>query len=93
MYIDEKKVTDFLKKKINAPNCPLCGSKDWNIMTRVFQAIEYNGGSSEKGNQAIPIMPLTCMNCGNTYFINALVAKFIEPTGQEKADVIEDKEK
>ena len=33
-----------------------------------------------------PIVPLTCNNCGNTYFINALVAKLIDPQEQSQND-------
>ena len=82
MYIDEKKINEYLKQ-IKPPACPLCGNKDWTVSNQVFQALEYHENTLIANGATLPIVPLTCVNCGNTYFINALIAKLIEPQNQE----------
>ena len=57
---------------LNESTCPLCGNTDWDITDKVFKVAEFDNDQS-----TIPIVPLVCTNCGNTYFINALVAKLI----------------
>ena len=93
MYIEEQKVADYVKEKIKAPNCPLCGQKNWNIASRVFQVAEFNDGSMPLGNETIPVLPLTCLNCGNTYFINAIIAGFIAPQKETEKSSEENAEK
>lgn len=78
MHIEESKIHAYLKR-IKAPVCPLCGQKDWSISTQVFQAPEYQPAAPSAGGAALPMLPMVCVNCGNTYFINAVVAKLIEP--------------
>ena len=58
----------------------------WEITDTVFQAIEFDHKSLFINGSTFPIVPLTCNNCGNTYFINALVAKLIDPQEQSQND-------
>lgn len=77
MRIDKNRVDAYLKK-INAPECPLCGGKDWTISDMVFQLIEFDyRGILIQGAQ-YPVVPLTCPKCGNTYFINAVLTGLID---------------
>lgn len=64
----------------------MCGNKHWEITDTVFQAIEFDHKSLFINGSTFPIVPLTCNNCGNTYFINALVAKLIDPQEQSQND-------
>ena len=77
---------DIYLQKIRATACPLCGNNKWNINDRVFQAIEYDHKGILLGGAAYPIVPLTCVNCGNTYFINALVAGLIDKEDSEEVN-------
>ena len=83
MNIEESKVNAYLKR-ITPPACPLCGQKNWSVSTQVFQAPEYHRDTLIANGATPPMIPLVCVNCGNTYFINAIVAKLIEP--QKKRD-------
>lgn len=84
MKVNRNKMEIYLKK-IRATACPLCGNNKWNITEHVFQAIEFDQKGIILGGAAYPIVPITCANCGNTYFINAFVADLIdrEPSAEE----------
>ena len=56
----------------------MCGNAHWEIVDTVFQTIEFDRHGIILNGAAYPIVPLTCANCGNTYFINALVAGLID---------------
>lgn len=88
MNIEESKVKAYLKR-IKPPACPLCGGKDWTVSTQVFQAPEYHESTLIANGATLPVIPLACVNCGNTYFINAIIAKLIDPQkkqGDEKPE-------
>lgn len=91
MKIDKDRLDNYLKKVYGSP-CPLCRTNSWHIMDEVFQAIEFDYRGLIVGGSALPIVPLTCRNCGNTYFINALVANLIDPLSK-KEEGISDTEK
>ena len=77
MKVNKDKMDAYLKR-IKAPVCPLCNNNEWKITDQVFQAIEFDYKGILIGGAAYPIVPLTCAHCGNTYFINALVAGLID---------------
>lgn len=70
--LDSQKVINFLNMKWGGAVCPLCGGREWNITDRTFELREYNEGNLVVGGAIVPIIPVTCSNCGNTVFINAL---------------------
>lgn len=78
MKIDPEKLKEYVKR-INAGPCALCGHNQWTMSDRIFQALEFEEKGLVLGGQAVPIVPLTCTYCGNTYFINAIVAGFVKP--------------
>ena len=86
MKVQQERMDAYLKK-INGSPCPLCGQKRWQISNTVFQAIEFDTKGLILGGGAYPIVPLTCMNCGNTYFINALVADLIDRPTDDADDI------
>lgn len=77
MKVDEKKAMEYIKK-IKAPVCPLCGEKEWNFGDKVYQLMEFDFDGLHLGKSTIPVVPIVCENCGNTYFVNALVAGLID---------------
>lgn len=89
MQVDNAKVDEYLKK-IHPKTCPLCGGGQWNITTTIYQVPEYEEkGGLLSSKTTIPVVPLSCTNCGNTYFINAIVAKLVE-SNRKNADAPED---
>ena len=80
----EKYNTENLLKHLNEKwhnkKCPLCQSDDWNATENVFELRQFNKGDLTLGNAPIiPVVPVTCRNCGNTVLLNAMIAKVIEP--------------
>lgn len=77
MNVDKKRLDSYLER-ISGSVCPLCGTNHWEISDKVFQVIEFDYKGILLNGASLPIVPLTCSNCGNTYFINALMAKLID---------------
>ena len=78
MQLDGKQKDELLKKISThwkgSRKCNVCTHDQWSISDRVVELREFNqGGLVLGGNQSIvPIIPVHCANCGNTYFFNAL---------------------
>jgi len=85
----KNKVRELLgSKSITPPICPVCTSSLWGISDTVFELREFQGGAFVlTGDSHIyPVVPLTCDNCGNTYFINAMKLGIIEQRSNSKGD-------
>ena len=69
MYMNTK--DDFLrliKSKVQC-SCPLCGSgKDWFTTSEIMSLSSYKQGAVAT---CIPVVPLSCPNCGYTILLNA----------------------
>jgi hypothetical protein len=77
--VKSEKFIAHLKLKWHGRNCPMCQAGNWNISDRVFELREYHGGSFVVGGSPIvPVVPVTCDNCGNTILVNAIVADAVE---------------
>ena len=77
MKVRKDRMKAYLQR-INAQACSLCGEVEWSVSEYVFQAIEFDGKGVVFGGAAYPMVPITCDNCGNTYFINAFAADLID---------------
>lgn len=72
---DKQKFVDFLNEKWDGRGCPVCGKGPWSVSDDIFEIRDYNNGNIILGGGAIiPIIPVTCLNCGNTIFVNAILA-------------------
>jgi ribosomal protein S27AE len=76
--IDNEKVLAFLKNKWTNPRCPMCGGGGWNVEQGVFELRKFHGGNFIMGGPLIPIIPVSCQNCGNTVFVNAIMAGVVD---------------
>lgn len=61
------KFIDTINKKWITRNCSLCAANDWTINPNLTELPDHNNE-----NKIIPLVPITCNNCGNTIFINPL---------------------
>lgn len=61
--------------------CPVCKNESWTINNVVTEMREFqNGDLILGGNSAIvPFVTLSCSNCGNTLFFNAITTGAILP--------------
>lgn len=74
-----QKIIDHLKDKWQNRTCPLCGHGNWNVSDSVYELREFNDGALMVGGAPIvPVVPVTCNNCGNTIMVNAILSGAIE---------------
>lgn len=78
MEINQEKINQFIQGKFT-PVCAFCGNRRWNITSKVFQLMEFDLNGLNLGGATYPVIPVTCNNCGNTLFINAIAAGLLEP--------------
>lgn len=73
-------IIKFLNDKWHGAVCPLCNCSEWNVSDQIFELREFKDGNLalDKGTAIVPIIPVTCKNCGNTVLINALHAKLLK---------------
>ncbi len=82
---DSKKLIKFLNDKWQSRPCPMCHEGKWSVQDKIFELREFHGGSLVLGGTPIiPIIPITCGNCGHTILINALMTGIMEPEKEEK---------
>ena len=83
MDVNQERINQYLSR-IDPAACPLCGNEHWNLTSKVFQAIEYEGRSMLAGRAVFPVVALSCTRCGYTRFVNAFVAGLVDrPTDDE----------
>ena len=81
MKIDTNKMIYFLQNKWGDSICPYCHGNNWDVPDKAFELREFNKGDLKIGGPEgaiLPVVPITCTNCGNTVFINALLAGLVE---------------
>ena len=72
--INQDKLIEELNKKWHGKGCPMCGNASWVVSDKVFELREFNNGDFIVGNVPIvPIVTVSCDNCGNTVLVNPLV--------------------
>ena len=75
----------YLKDKLSTQlkkNCQFCDKNNWILSDALFEIREFSGGGLVLGSSAvIPIIVITCNNCGNMIFINAVSLKIINKDG------------
>jgi hypothetical protein len=77
--------------KENAPNdavCPVCQTKNWSVFDNFVTPIVVGGRERNEvrifgPSVMYPHFMLSCKQCGNTLFINALKAGIIKPPTTE----------
>lgn len=79
--LNGEKLIKFINNKWRNQLCPMCGQRVWNVSDKIFEIREFNDGNMVIGgpdSSIMPVIPITCNNCGNTILINALVAELVE---------------
>jgi len=67
-------VIAFLNSKWGNRSCPMCNKGPWSVQDRVFQLNEFHQGNLVVGGPLIPVIPVSCGNCGHTVLVNAIIA-------------------
>ena len=76
---------EHLKEKWKGSACPLCKSGSWTVSDKVFELREYHDGNLVIGGSPIvPVVPVTCDNCGNTVLVNSIISGNTKQEAGEK---------
>ena len=81
----QKKAVEWITKKCGDLECECCKAKQWQITPDITAAPIFRGGMV-LGGAVSPTFTLVCLNCGNTKFFNALVAKVLPIIAEEKKE-------
>ena len=55
------------------------------VLTAYMTVLRLNeNGGIQLGGQVMPLVAITCMNCGNTVFVNPLVIKSVDVDDDEE---------
>ena len=74
----EKFLTEINTKWINK-NCPMCGHNNWAISPDMATLVNLDEKwGIQLGGKIMPLVAITCSNCGNTVFVNPLVLKSLD---------------
>lgn len=79
MKADEKKVEKYIKS-IEPHACPLCGKEEWTVSPHIYQVPEFDYNGILVSGAMYPVIAISCDNCGNTYFVNAIQAGILDAT-------------
>ena len=73
--------------------CPICGKSQWSVNNVVTEMREFQNGNLIIGGESsiMPFVSITCNNCANTLFVNAIIAGIVSP--QEKQEKQKDNQK
>ena len=71
MITNEKELKEYLTKLKDANwKCSICGKNAWILPKRVFQLNEFLPKNISE-EVCIPLITITCSQCGNTILFNA----------------------
>lgn len=77
--LNSEKFLDEINRRWTNKNCPMCSQNHWNVDANMVTAIKLSeDGGIELGGQVMPLVAVTCMNCGNVMFVNPLVIQCID---------------
>jgi predicted nucleic-acid-binding Zn-ribbon protein len=72
---EKKKISEAIQKKWvhNTLLCDICNSKAWEMSDELVVPLTFKSGGVSVGGTAYPQVLITCTNCGNTRYFNAVV--------------------
>lgn len=72
LRLNNAKVIEMLNKKWATKTCPMCGVNSWTISENIYTPVMVEKtGAMYMGKDLLPLVPVTCDNCGNTILVNA----------------------
>jgi hypothetical protein len=82
MKLKEESVRRYLEGH-GASNCATCGQNNWTYDPTVYEIREFTGGGLVIGGNTalLPVLTVTCSNCGTMKLINSIAAKLLSKDG------------
>ena len=82
--LNREKLLNEINAKWTNKKCPMCNRNNWNISKNMVAPMALSDkGDIELGGQIMPLVALTCMNCGNVLFVNPLVIGAVDTSNEE----------
>ncbi|HHF7349625.1 TPA: hypothetical protein ACPSKE_002835 [Legionella feeleii] len=81
IYFDkekQKKAMDWINSKWLMKTCDVCQHNRWEVSDFIIASPRFEGGISLGAGVVAPHIMLTCINCGNTKFFNAVIMGIVE---------------
>ncbi|AKH10535.1 hypothetical protein OEA30_005248 [Escherichia coli] len=73
--VKSDQIIKYLSEKWGGSKCPLCKKGRWNVSDKIFELREFHEGNVVIGaGPIVPIIPVTCDNCGNVVLVNAIIS-------------------
>lgn len=82
--LDPKKVITHLKEKWEDRPCPMCNAKTWSVTENIQELREFHEKGFNISGPIIPVIPVICNNCGNTFLLNAVILGLITPKKEQE---------
>lgn len=83
--LNEQKLLNTINEKWTNKNCPMCSCNHWQIEKDMVTAVRINqSGGIQLGGNVMPLVAITCINCGNVLFVNPLVVQCLDIEEKEK---------
>ena len=75
-----EKLFAHLNKSGQTPHCSVCNGDNWGVSDTIFELNEFRRSGLALREQIVyPIIPVTCLDCGYTMFINPVIIGIIDP--------------
>jgi len=71
-------IGDAIKKKLKNYKCVLCENTNWNLEPFMVNISVTSNLASRLGGEILPLVPITCTNCGNTHFLNLVTLGLLD---------------
>ena len=82
--VDLDRMIKHLQVKWGNRSCPMCKSMKWNVSDAIYEIRAFNQGNLVLGQGPIlPIVPVTCNNCGNSILVNAFISGAIDKSNEK----------
>jgi hypothetical protein len=83
-----EKLAAHLKTKWKDKACPLCSVAKWSLPPMVFELRSFHSGSKSTNKDPIlPLIPITCENCGTVQLVNAIIAGIVPPSPKKQSAI------
>lgn len=82
---NEDKTLSFLNEKWINKACPYCGHNEWSLGSRMYTPVELCDDYAMRlqVTHVLPLTVVTCLNCGNTVFVNLITEKELNSPEKE----------
>lgn len=76
----DQRIIDFINSRWRGgKHCTLCNTNSWNVESNLAELRFLHYGSFVLGGPVVPLVVVTCNNCGHTILFNAMKAGWTPP--------------